>query len=125
VLVAFDAQAALERAGILVSTAKLPDRAARESFVDNMWRVDQEALSSLSDRTSTDLRKARASGVAHAQMLSTERPDLLARLTRFASVPSMPMGKREPKLDFLCKDNGNLAFRGLILGCGQPMPLAC
>lgn len=105
------AAAALDRAGVLAPwTIKLADPGGGESFVDNMWRVDQEALASLSDETFLDLRKAGALGIAYAQILSTSRLDLLARLARFASARPMPGGTKEPNLDFLRGDDENLAF---------------
>lgn len=99
---------ALDRAGVLVPWKVNPhdDVTTGEVAVAGLWRVDEEALSALSDERFLDLRKIGALGIAHAQVLSTSRLDVLERLARL-SLPKSDRA-RQTKPGFLHEEGGNL-----------------
>lgn len=105
------AAAALQEAGVLSPwPIKTRDAGGREAMTDGLFRIDEQALSKISDEAFLKLRKVGALAIAYAQLLSMSRLELLGRLGQLAEQPANTNKKKELNLDFLREDDGNLVF---------------
>lgn len=103
--------AALESAGVLAPwTIRLRAVDEREEVLEGLLRIDDGALSDLSDDAFVGLRRAGALGIAHAQLLSVSRLDILARLPKVAAMLGVWENNPHPDLGFLRPSDDDVIF---------------